>query len=67
MTDKRTQPVAPRDNIEKTPASPTRPTGSADDAPETPESPLESLGRAVSETVLGSQPDDAGGTRKSGD
>jgi hypothetical protein len=39
----------------------------ADEAPAEDEGPLEALGRAVSETVLGSQPDDAGQPRKTGE
>jgi hypothetical protein len=38
----------------------------AGEAPEESESPVESLGRAVSDTVLGSQPDPAGEPRKTG-
>jgi hypothetical protein len=43
------------------------PAGPTDEAPKETEGPIESLGRAVSETVLGSQPDDAGAPRKVGD
>jgi hypothetical protein len=39
--------------------------GTADE-PQEPEGPLESFGRAVSDTVLGSQPDGTGGTRRVG-
>jgi hypothetical protein len=41
--------------------------GHAGESAKEPEGPIESLGRAVSETVLGSQPDDAGEPRKTGD
>jgi hypothetical protein len=40
--------------------------GMVDEPPQEPEGPLDSLGRAVSDTVLGSQPDGTGGKRRVG-
>lgn len=40
--------------------------GTAHEAPQDSDGPLESLGRSVSETVLGSQPDGTGGARRVG-
>ena len=51
----------------RTGTAPAAQANNAGEAPAEDEGPLESLGRAVSETVLGSQPDDAGEPRKAGD
>ncbi len=72
MKQPRSPNPTPLDNTGKDPADrvtggePT--TGAQRSHPphEEPENPLESLGRAVSDTVLGSQPDGTGGGRRVG-